>query len=236
MARLQRLRETCGWRDVIAGQPQHAGMALFMAAGALALLPEAAGAPRLLGLGPRGWAVATIWLAVGHQALVALVFRAQLYMAAMTRLFGQHDMAVWRAMFLPLLIARPVGLALAGWHDPGTLPGPAWAATALGAAVMVPAIWGMHSVFRHFGIPRALGGDHFREAYAAMALVREGAFAFTPNVMYAIVPLALWGIALMLGSPLALLLAAFQHAYGWVHMYCTERPDMDRIYGPSVPM
>jgi len=236
MARLERLRETCGWRDVIAGQPQHAGFAVFMAAGTLAFLPELAEAPRLLGLGPRGWAEATIWLAVGHQALVALVFRAQLYMAAMTRLFGRHDMAVWRSVFLPLLVARPVGLALAGWHDPGTLPGPAWGVIALGAVLMLPPIWGMHSVLRHFTIARALGGDHFRESYAAMPLVREGAFALTPNVMYTVVPLALWGIALMLDSPLALLLAAFQHAYIWVHMYCTERPDMDRIYGPSAPL
>ena len=30
----------------------------------------------------------------------------------------------------------------------------------------------------------------------------------------------------------ALVVAAFQHAYIWVHMLCTEGPDMRRMYGP----
>ena len=29
----------------------------------------------------------------------------------------------------------------------------------------------------------------------------------------------------------ALAVALFQHAYIWVHYYCTEKPDMRRIYG-----
>jgi len=29
----------------------------------------------------------------------------------------------------------------------------------------------------------------------------------------------------------ALLLAGFNHLYIWVHYYCTEKPDMERIYG-----
>jgi len=29
----------------------------------------------------------------------------------------------------------------------------------------------------------------------------------------------------------ALVLAAFCHAYIWVHYFCTEKPDMKRIYG-----
>lgn len=37
--------------------------------------------------------------------------------------------------------------------------------------------------------------------------------------------------ALMFGSWNALVVALFQHAFIWVHMYCTEGPDMGRIYG-----
>ncbi|WP_156119582.1 hypothetical protein [Leptolyngbya sp. KIOST-1] len=38
-------------------------------------------------------------------------------------------------------------------------------------------------------------------------------------------------IALLIGSQAALAVALFQHAYVWVHFYCTEAPDMDLLYG-----
>ena len=41
----------------------------------------------------------------------------------------------------------------------------------------------------------------------------------------------LWVPALLFQSVAALIVAAFSHAYIWVHYYCTERPDMRRIYG-----
>ena len=46
-------------------------------------------------------------------------------------------------------------------------------------------------------------------------------------------PRWLWGIALVFGSWNALVVALFQHAYIWVHMYCTETPDMRWVYGPK---
>jgi hypothetical protein len=48
--------------------------------------------------------------------------------------------------------------------------------------------------------------------------------------MYTFAFLALWAIALLTGSRAALAGALFQHAYIWVHMYCTEAPDMRVIY------
>ena len=62
-------------------------------------------------------------------------------------------------------------------------------------------------------------------------MVREGAFAWTPNAMYLIVFLGLWAIAFLYGSRIALVGALFQHAYIWVHYWFTEKPDMDLIYG-----
>ena len=41
------------------------------------------------------------------------------------------------------------------------------------------------------------------------------------------------GIAMLFGYWNALVVAVFQHAYIWVHMYCTEAPDMARIYTPK---
>ena len=56
-------------------------------------------------------------------------------------------------------------------------------------------------------------------------------FRFIPNSMYTVGFFALWIPALLAGSKAALLAAAFNHAYIWVHYACTERPDMKRIYG-----
>ena len=44
---------------------------------------------------------------------------------------------------------------------------------------------------------------------------------------------ALGGIALIFRSRAALAVALFQHAYIWVHWYCTEQPDGVVLYGRS---
>jgi protein-S-isoprenylcysteine O-methyltransferase Ste14 len=98
---------------------------------------------------------------------------------------------------------------------------------------MMPAAYGIWSVIRYFGLVRALGADHFRSAYRSMPLETRGAYRFSDNVMYSMVFLLFWAVALILDSPLALISAAFQHAYIWVHYYCTEEPDMRVIYAHS---
>ncbi|MGE4609893.1 MAG: methyltransferase, partial [Paracoccaceae bacterium] len=90
--------------------------------------------------------------------------------------------------------------------------------------------WTMHSVLKYFTINRALGGDHFDDKYLNMPMVNEGAFKYSNNAMYTFVFSGMWGIGLMLGSWNAIILALFYHAYIWVHMYCTEDPDMRILY------
>jgi len=186
-----------------------------------------------LGISDTEWFWASVIAAIVHQVIVAFIFRAQLGWSILTRLFGKADMIVWGIVFMPLLFARPIlisGLAVA---DAGSAGLPRWFELAAGGALLIPAVYAGYSVGRYFGIDRALGGDHFRQRYREMPMVREGAFAWTPNAMYALVFLALWGIALLTGSLAALAAALFQHAYIWVHYYCTEAPDMDLIYGRS---
>ena len=48
--------------------------------------------------------------------------------------------------------------------------------------------------------------------------------------MYSFAFLIFWAIALLSGSWAALVAALFQHTYIWVHMYCTEEPDLGIIY------
>jgi protein-S-isoprenylcysteine O-methyltransferase Ste14 len=233
MTTLAEIRAKSGWRDIIEGQPQHIGIALLMTVGACSLLSEPENAKPLLGLTVIGWAKLSIALALIHQFIVAFVFRLQLHKNLMTRLFGEHDMQIWRVIFLPLLAARPITLILIGWADATPITDMRIGELVLGAALLAPAIWGMHSTLVHFTLPRALGGDHFRDEFLAMPMVTKGVFKYTDNGMYGVVFLGLWGIALLFGSWNALIIALFQQSYIWVHMYCTEAPDLRRMFPPN---
>ena len=198
-----------------------------------AFAAPALGDGQWLGLSDTEWFWASVIGAIVHQVIVAFVFRAQLGWSILTRLFGKADMIVWGIIFMPLLIARPILILGVAMADAGTAGLPRWFELTAGGALMVPAVYAAYSVGRYFGLDRALGGDHFRQRYREMPMVREGAFAWTSNAMYALVFLGLWSIALFTGSLAALAAALFQHAYIWVHYYCTELPDMDLIYNGS---
>ena len=196
-----------------------------------AFAAPALGDGQWLGFSDAQWFWASVIAAIVHQVIVAFIFRAQLGWSILTRMFGRADMIIWGIVFMPLLIARPILILGAGMADAGSAELPRWFELAAGTALMIPAVYGGYSVGRYFGIDRALGGDHFRQRYREMPMVKEGAFAWSSNAMYAIVFLGLWAIALYTGSLAALAAALFQHAYIWVHYYCTEEPDMDLIYG-----
>jgi hypothetical protein len=139
------------------------------------------------------------------------------------------------ALAVPILQQVAVALLLlaVGVADHGSFDVPAGLGIGVGAVLVLPAVWTMHSVKKHFGFARALGGDHFFERYRTMPMVREGAFKYSSNAMYTYVFIGLWGLALMTGSWAALAVALFQHAYIWVHWYCTEQPDGVVLYGRS---
>ncbi len=130
-----------------------------------------------LGLTVEAWFWLNAALVVVHQVVVWLVFRGQLGWQVMTKIFGRADMAVWGLIFMPMLLLRPVAVLGVALADTSTLALPAWTTLVLGLALCVPAVFAMYSVARYFDIPRALGGDHFREHYRRMPLVTGGAFA-----------------------------------------------------------
>lgn len=233
MARIEDIRRQSTWTQVLEGQPQHLLIAFFLIVGATALLMGDAHPPRILGQTSVGWAVTSIWLAVLHQVIVAIVFRLQLHKGIMTRMFGQRDLTVWSAIFMPLLAARPITVILTGWADTRSPPGFTVLNFIIGAMLLAVAIWGMHSTLKYFTLRRAVGGDHFREEIRSLPKVHGGLFDHTDNGMYGVVFFGLWGIALLFGSWNALIVALFQHAYIWVHMYTTEAPDMRRLYGDA---
>ena len=106
---------------------------------------------------------------------------------------------------------------------------PAWL-NATAVVIAIPTIYLFYSVSRYFGYRRALGIDHFDPSYREKPFIRRGIFRLTRNGMYTFGFGAVWLPGLLWGSQAALLSAAFSHLYIWVHYFCTELPDMRRIY------
>ncbi len=222
-------------RYLFKGQFQHALFLAGLIPGAYFLAQPALEGSTWWGIPDRSWFWGLILLVVVHQVLVWFVFRTQLMYSLFSRLFGKHDLTVWAVLFLPLLAARPLLTLGLGLADSGSLGWPCRAVQILaGLLLLLPAAYGMGSVVMYFGLFRAVGGDHFRQRYREVPLVQEGAYQYTNHAMYLLVFLLLWAVAFLTGSRAALASALFQHTYIWVHLYCTEEPDMRVIYGDRI--
>ncbi|MDJ0757502.1 MAG: methyltransferase [Ardenticatenaceae bacterium] len=213
------------------GQFQHLILLACLLPGAIYLADPTLGDGSFWGIADRTWFFGGLAVVVLHQIIGWFVFRFQLVYALFTRFFGERDLLVWGIIFLPFLIFRPLFTIVVGLSDFGSIGNYRWLQIILGIFLLIPAVYTGWSIERYFGVKRALGADHFREEYGKMPLVRKGAFKYSSNAMYTYAFLLMWAIALLTGSRAALALALFQHAYIWVHMYCTEAPDMRLIYG-----
>ncbi len=177
------------------------------------------------------WFLIALATPIVHQLYVWLVWRSELCFGAVTRRFGRRGFLVYQAVFMVLLLCRPLSFLLLAISDHDTLAIGVPARVLMSVVLVVPALYTLYSVVRYFGITRAVGGDHFDPNYRDLPMVREGIFRFTSNAMYGVAFLLLWAVAIAFASRAALVVAMFSHAYIWVHYYCTERPDMRLIYG-----
>ncbi len=218
-------------RFVFEGQFQHLLLLAGLLPGAWYLASPALNGTAWLGVADTSWFSALIWIAVIHQIVGWFVLRTQLVFSLFSRLFGKYDLVVWGMLFFPLFLLRPLLTLGLGIADSGSLGPLRGLQIIVGILLLVPVVYTGWSIGKYFGIPRALGGDHFRQHYREMPLVKSGAFRFSSNAMYTFAFLLFWAIALFTGSRSALAAALFQHAYIWVHMYCTEEPDMRIMYG-----
>lgn len=218
------------YRHVFKGQLQHALLLSLMIPGFLYYAEPSFAGGSFWGFSAAFLSAALLTVVVSHQVIGWFVFRAQLFSGLLTKLFGRADLTVWGVVFFALFFLRPLITIALGRTDSGTIPGPRWMQVILGSVLLVPVFYTLWSIHAFFGIERALGGDHFREKYRHMPLVKSGAFRYSDNAMYSFAFLVFWAIALLLGSRLALAAALFQHAYIWVHMYCTEAPDLEVLY------
>ena len=174
------------------------------------------------------------WIAVAipviHQVFVWLAWRLEFRSEATSKTIGFQGYVL--AFFL-LFGSRFVSLFVLAWMDRGSLGLPLLLQAILTVAFTLPGLYAMYSVSRYFGLIRAAGADHFDPAYRDMPLVNKGIFQYTSNGMYVYAFLLFWAIAIGFNSLAALTIAAFSHAYIWVHYYATEKPDMDYLYAES---
>ena len=177
---------------------------------------------------------AAFWIAIAvpvmHQVFVWLAWRLELRFSATSKSIGFRGYLVF---FFLLFGGRFMSLLALAWMDRGSLTLQILPQAIVTIPLVLLGIYAIYSVKRYFGMVRAAGADHFDPRYRDMPLVSEGIFRFTSNGMYLYAFLLFWAIGVGFNSTAALLVAAFSHAYIWVHFYVTEKPDMDFLYASA---
>ena len=171
------------------------------------------------------------WIAIlfpiAHQVFVWIAWRLELLSSATSKTIGFGGYVV---CFFLLFGGRFISLFVLAWMDQGSLHLQVLPQIVLTGILTLLGVYAMYSTMQFFGMARAAGADHFDPQYRNMPFVREGIFRFTSNGMYVYASLMFWAIAIGFNSSAALTVAAFSHAYIWVHFYATEKPDMDYLY------
>jgi len=177
---------------------------------------------------------AVFWTAVSipilHQVFVWIAWRLELLSSATSKTIGFGG---YIACFFLLFGGRFISLLALAWLDRGSLQLQILPRIVLTGILVVLGVYAMYSVMRFFGMARAAGADHFDSRYRNMPFIKEGIFRFTSNGMYVYAFLLFWAVAVGFDSAAALAVAAFSHAYIWVHFYATEKPDMEFLYAST---
>lgn len=175
------------------------------------------------------------WIAIAvpiiHQTYVMLVWRFELYQRTFSKRWGiKKAFKFYTVGFSILFVSRLISiifLAISTQYTLNITPIIAYAT----AAIITPlVIYLFYSVKKYFTIERAYGIDHFGPNYHE-PYIKQGIFKYTDNGMYVFGLMILYLPGLLLFSKASLLAALFNHIYIWVHFYCTEKPDMLKIYG-----
>ena len=185
----------------------------------------------LWGISTRIWFWIAIAIPILHQAYVWLIWRLELYQNTFTSRFGvARSFKIYAIGFSVLFISRLISIIILALSNRNSLIINPYFAYLLAAIITPIVIYLFYSVKKYFTIERAYGIDHFAKNYNE-PYVKEGIFRFTDNGMYVFGLMILYLPGLLLFSKAALVVALFNHMYIWVHFYCTERPDMEVIYG-----
>ena len=187
-----------------------------------------------LGISTLAWFSLAMGNTIAHQVYVWFCWRMQFHTKLLTRLFGKAAFRFYAAGFTVLIVLRPILITILAIANRDTVQANPLYMKVTALFLLIPASYLGYSIARYFSFVRAFGIDHFDESYRSMPLVRQGIFRFTPNAMYVFGFTLLWAPTVFFSSVAALFFALFSHLYIWVHYFCTEKPDMEKIYGEGI--
>ena len=185
-----------------------------------------------LGFSTLFWLLLALGSPILHQGYVLACWRFELHHKSISRAFGKDGFRLYKIGFAILILSRPVTLVLLAISNAFTFTMNSLLSYGLSIVLLIPGLYLMYSVRKYFGFDRAFGIDHFDPVkYRDVPMVRKGIFKYSSNAMYVYGFFLLWVPGILAQSKAALLIAAFNHLYIWVHYYFTEAPDMNEIYG-----
>lgn len=184
-----------------------------------------------LNVSTKTWFLLAAAIPIVHQFYVWFCWRTQLHYSLITRLFGRAGFVCYSIIFLIFLISRLTLLIFLAISNKNSLDANPILLYGLSIVFWLLGLYVFYSIQKYFTLRRAMGVDHFDPSYRGAGLVRKGVFKYTPNAMYTVGLLFLWIPGLLFSSKAALAVVLFSHIYVWIHYYCTEKPDMKRIYG-----
>lgn len=203
---------------------------IVLLAGIAAVVNESMLAGQLLGITTKDWLIIAIAAPILHQIYVWLIWRIELHYNSISAWFGKNGFIYYAVGFSILFVSRLLSIIALAISNRNTLDLNPVIAVVVTVVLLLPALYLFYSVRKYFGFKRAYGIDHFDKAYRTEPFVKQGIFKFTDNGMYIFGFFILWVPGLLLFSRAALFAALFNHLYIWVHYYCTELPDIRRIY------
>lgn len=187
-----------------------------------------------LGFDSLFWLLLALGSPVIHQLYVLVCWRFELHHKSISRAFGKDGFRLFKIGFAILILSRPLTIILLAISNAFTFTMNSLLSYVLSFVLLIPGLYLMYSVRKYFGFDRAFGIDHFDpEKYKNVPMVRKGIFKYSSNAMYVFGFFLLWVPGILAQSRAALLVAAFNHLYIWVHYYFTEEPDMKAIYEVS---
>ena len=188
----------------------------------------------LLGFPTRFWMLLALGSPILHQVYVLVCWRFELLHKSISRAFGKDGFRLFKIGFAILILSRPATIILLAISNAFTFTMNSLLSYLISVVLLIPGIYLMYSVRKYFGFDRAFGIDHFDpDTYKDVPMVKKGIFKYSSNAMYVFGFFLLWVPGILAQSRAALLVAAFNHLYIWVHYYFTEEPDMKAIYGES---
>lgn len=178
-----------------------------------------------------GWIILS-WIFAGiFQAWIVLNWRLELHYTAISSRFGKAGFTLFRIGFITLGSMRFLSLIPISFlsSDPASIP--EYISLSYIVITTPLILWTFYSVHFYFGINRVFGADHFDPNYRNSSLEKRGTFKYIPNSMYVLGLLLIYYPGFVCNSPLGLITAVGHHMMVWTHYFCTEKPDIQYIYG-----